>query len=128
MNWDSVSGATSYAVYRDGFRVATPTAAPFTDAALSAGSSHTYSVATRDAAGTGGARSGDITVTTTGAAPKCWTANNYQQVQAGRATTDGSHAYAKGSKQNMGLYNTFVTHTLKESPAGYYVIADGTCP
>lgn len=128
LNWSSVSGSTSYALYRDGARVATPTAPPFTDTGLSPGSSHTYSVAARDAAGSEGARSAQITATTTGAAPTCWTANNYQQVQAGRATTDGSYAYAKGSNQNMGLYNTFVTHTLKESPAGYYVIADGNCP
>lgn len=128
LNWNSVATAASYAVYRDGARIATPAGATFTDTGLSPGSSHTYSVAARDSAGVEGARSADISATTTGAAPKCWTANNYQQVQAGRATTDGSYAYAKGSNQNMGLYNTFVTHTLKESPAGYYVIADGTCP
>ncbi|MEN8652472.1 hypothetical protein ABCR94_18175 [Streptomyces sp. 21So2-11] len=85
-------------------------------------------MAARDSAGVEGARSADISATTTGAAAKCWTANNYQQVQAGRATTDGSYVYAKGSNQNMGLCNTFATHTLKESPAGYYVIADGTRP
>ncbi|KUN05921.1 feruloyl esterase [Streptomyces yokosukanensis] len=62
----------------------------------------------------------------TGAA--CWTASNYAQVQAGRATTSGGSTYAKGSQQNMGLYNTFVTHTLKESPAGYFTIADSGCP
>lgn len=58
----------------------------------------------------------------------CWKANNYQQVQTGRATTDGSYAYAKGSGQNLGLYNLYVTHTLKEAPAGYFVIADAGCP
>ncbi|WP_455351963.1 extracellular catalytic domain type 1 short-chain-length polyhydroxyalkanoate depolymerase [Streptomyces sp. SYSU K217416] len=128
LNWNSVGGAASYAVYRDGSRIATPTAPPFTDTGLSPGTTHTYSVAARDAAGAEGARSAEVSATTTGAAAKCWTANNYQQVQAGRATTDGSYAYAKGSNQNMGLYNTFVTHTLKESPAGYYVIADNGCP
>ncbi|MEV7952061.1 extracellular catalytic domain type 1 short-chain-length polyhydroxyalkanoate depolymerase [Streptomyces rubiginosohelvolus] len=58
----------------------------------------------------------------------CWTANNYEHVRAGRATTTGGQVYAKGSGQHLGLYNTFVTHTLKESPAGHYVIADGSCP
>ncbi|MFI0007152.1 extracellular catalytic domain type 1 short-chain-length polyhydroxyalkanoate depolymerase [Streptomyces globisporus] len=57
----------------------------------------------------------------------CWTANNYEHVRAGRATT-GGQVYAKGSGQHLGLYNTFVTHTLKESPAGHYVLADGSCP
>lgn len=67
-------------------------------------------------------------MSTTGAPAACWRANNYQQVRAGRATADGSYAYAKGSHQNMGLYNVFVTHTLKEAPAGHFVIADSGCP
>ncbi|MEU3577558.1 PHB depolymerase family esterase [Streptomyces globisporus] len=58
----------------------------------------------------------------------CWTANNYEHVRAGRATTTGGQVYAKGSGQHLGLYNTFVTHTLKESSAGHYVVADGSCP
>ncbi|WP_344385391.1 extracellular catalytic domain type 1 short-chain-length polyhydroxyalkanoate depolymerase [Streptomyces thermolineatus] len=58
----------------------------------------------------------------------CWTGSNYQHVQAGRATTSGGYTYAKGSGQAMGLYNTYVTHTLKESPAGYFVLADDGCP
>ncbi|MGW1156229.1 extracellular catalytic domain type 1 short-chain-length polyhydroxyalkanoate depolymerase [Streptomyces rubiginosohelvolus] len=58
----------------------------------------------------------------------CWTANNYEHVRAGRATTTGGQVYAKGSGQHLGLYNTFVTHTLKESPAGHYILADGSCP
>ncbi|MEU8431586.1 PHB depolymerase family esterase [Streptomyces sp. NPDC029216] len=126
--WNDVSAAASYAVYRDGVRIATPTGSPFTDTGLSPGSTHTYAVAARDAAGAEGARSAETSATTTGAPARCWTADNYQQVRAGRATSDGAYAYAKGSHQNLGLYNTFTTHTLKESPAGYYVIADGTCP
>ncbi|PVC79736.1 PHB depolymerase family esterase [Streptomyces sp. CS131] len=58
----------------------------------------------------------------------CWSANNYEHVRAGRATTTGGQVYAKGSGQHLGLYNTFVTHTLQESPAGHYVVADGSCP
>ncbi|MEU0005573.1 PHB depolymerase family esterase [Streptomyces sp. NPDC006314] len=63
-----------------------------------------------------------------GGTASCWTASNYAHVQAGRATTGGGSTYAKGSHQNLGLYNTFVTHTLKESPTGYYTLADGGCP
>ncbi|MFF3397681.1 PHB depolymerase family esterase [Streptomyces sp. NPDC002659] len=129
LTWTAVEGASSYAVYRDGTRIATPAAAPFADTGLAPGTAHGYSVAARDAAGTEGARSGTVTATTTGgAAAACWTTDNYHQVQAGRATTDGSHAYSKGSGQDMGLYNTFVTHTLKESPVSHYVVADGNCP
>ncbi|MEU3413888.1 PHB depolymerase family esterase [Streptomyces sp. NPDC006658] len=58
----------------------------------------------------------------------CWTASNYAHVQAGRATVGGGYTYAVGSGQNMGLYNTFVTHTLKESPTGYFTLADSGCP
>lgn len=58
----------------------------------------------------------------------CWTGSNHHHVQAGRATTSGGYTWAKGSQQGMGLYNTFVTHTLKESPAGYFTVADGACP
>ncbi|WP_084992070.1 PHB depolymerase family esterase [Streptomyces sp. S8] len=58
----------------------------------------------------------------------CWTASNYEHVRAGRATTTGGYAYAKGSGQNLGLYNTFVTRTLKETPPGHYTIATGSSP
>lgn len=128
LDWNRVADAVSYAVYRDGTRVGTPNGPPFTDTGLDPGGSHTYSVAARDAAGAEGTRSSQVDASTTGSAAKCWTANNYQQVQSGRATTSGGYTYAKGSNQNMGLYNTAVTHTLKESPTGYYVIADGACP
>ncbi|MFE1451105.1 extracellular catalytic domain type 1 short-chain-length polyhydroxyalkanoate depolymerase [Streptomyces olivaceoviridis] len=63
-----------------------------------------------------------------GGTAACWTASNYAHVQAGRATTSGGYTYAKGSQQNMGLYNTFVTHALKESPPGYFTVADTGCP
>ncbi|WP_081967143.1 PHB depolymerase family esterase [Kitasatospora sp. NRRL B-11411] len=57
----------------------------------------------------------------------CWTDNNYNQVAAGRAHQSGGYAYANGSNQNMGLWNLFVTHTLKETSAGYFVVADSGC-
>ncbi|MFV8783641.1 PHB depolymerase family esterase [Microbulbifer sp. SA54] len=62
---------------------------------------------------------GDLTCTE-------YTANNYNHVQAGRATTNGSYTYAVGSGDNLGLYNVFVTTTLAETAAGYYV--KGSCP
>ncbi|WP_371673756.1 PHB depolymerase family esterase [Streptomyces sp. NBC_00289] len=128
LKWNAVDGAADYVVQRDGNPVATPSGTSYTDTGLSAGTSHTYAVAARDAGGTTGSRSGTITVTTTGSAAACHTGSNYTHVQAGRATTTGGYTYAQGSNQNMGLYNTFVTHTLKESPTGYYSIADGGCP
>ncbi|MFF8846570.1 PHB depolymerase family esterase [Streptomyces sp. NPDC015127] len=128
LRWDAVDGAAGYALYRDGVRVAAPAGTAFTDTGLAPGSTYAYSVAARDAQGAEGARSGAVTASTTGQTAACWTSSNYAHVQAGRATTSGGHAYAKGAGQYMGLNNTFVTHTLKESPAGYFVLADGSCP
>lgn len=81
-----------------------------------------------DGAGTPGTASAQVTATTAGGAPaRCFTATNYAQVAAGRARTAGGYVYANGSDENMGLYNVFVTHTLRESPPGYFVIADTGC-
>ncbi|MFG2171533.1 PHB depolymerase family esterase [Streptomyces niveus] len=126
--WEPVAGASGYAVYRGGTRVGGPTEPRYTDSGLSAGTSHTYSVAARGADGAEGARSAQVTVGTTGAPAACWTSSNYEHVRAARATTSGGYVYAKGSNQNMGLNNTFVIRTLKESPTGYYVLADARCP
>jgi poly(hydroxyalkanoate) depolymerase family esterase len=127
LSWDPVDGADGYTVHRDGAPLATTDTTSYADTGLTAGSSHTYAVAARDADGETGRLSGTITARTTGGVTACWTATNYAHVQAGRATTSGGYTYAKGSQQNMGLYNTFVTRTLKESPAGHFTIADGTC-
>ncbi|MEV8046410.1 PHB depolymerase family esterase [Streptomyces griseoluteus] len=128
LSWNAVSGATDYVVQRDGGPVGTASGTSYTDTGLAPGTSHTYTVAARDAQGTAGSPSGTLTAATTGTVASCWTGSNYAHVQAGRATTTGGYTYAKGSNQNMGLYNTFVTHTLKESPTGYFTVADGGCP
>lgn len=57
----------------------------------------------------------------------CFTDNNYNHVAAGRAHQSGGYAYANGSNQNMGLWNTSVVHTLKQTATNYYVIADSGC-
>ncbi|MEU8676112.1 PHB depolymerase family esterase [Streptomyces sp. NPDC048560] len=128
LSWSPVPGASSYVVHRDGTKVASPTGTTFTDAGLSAGTSYRYTVAAVDSAGVAGATAPAVTATTTGGSTvRCFTASNYAHVTAGRARTSGGYVYANGSDQNMGLYNVFVTHTLKESPAGYFVIADSGC-
>ena len=53
-------------------------------------------------------------------------ASNYAHVQAGRAHDSGGYALANGSNQNMGLWNVYITTTLKQTGPNYYVI--GTCP
>ncbi|MET7385914.1 PHB depolymerase family esterase [Streptomyces sp. NPDC005529] len=127
LSWNSVSGATAYNVYRGGTKVGSTTGTAYTDTGLSAGASYAYTVAAVDPSGGVGATSAPVTATTTGSAPKCYKDNNYQQVQAGRAHQTGGYTYANGSAQNMGLYNVAVTHTLKETSPGWFVIADSGC-
>lgn len=79
-----------------------------------------------DGSGNEGAASPAASGTTTGTTATCTTATNYAHVSAGRVTTSGGYAYARGSNQNMGLYNVFYTTTLKMTAPNYHVI--GTCP
>nr|BFD80735.1 PHB depolymerase family esterase [Streptomyces sp. Xyl84] len=129
LSWNAVSGAASYNVYRNGTKVASPTATSYTDTGLSAGTSYSYTVAAVDSAGAVGTASAPVTATTSGSAPApaCYTDDNYHQAKAGRAHQSLGYAYANGSNQNMGLYTLAVTHTLKETGPGYFVIADSGC-
>jgi poly(3-hydroxybutyrate) depolymerase len=131
ITWNAVTGAASYNVFRNGNKVNATgvTATTYTDTGLAAATTYTWTVAGVDGSAVQGAVSAGATGTTTGSAPPpatCTTSNNYTHVTAGRATTSGGYVYAKGSGQNMGLYNVFVTTTLKQTSPGYYVI--GTCP
>ncbi|WP_328418991.1 PHB depolymerase family esterase [Micromonospora sp. NBC_00389] len=54
--------------------------------------------------------------------PTCVTASNYAHVAAGRAYHSGGYAYANGSNQRMGLYNTFYTSALKQTAPNHWVI------
>lgn len=65
--------------------------------------------------------------TTTTVAGACFNTSNYAHVTAGRAYHSLGYAKAKGSNQNMGLYNTFNTTKLRQTGSSYYVI-DSTCP
>src|SRR5262249_27084250 len=101
-------------------------ATSYVDTGLAPATTYSWTVAAVDANGAEGARSSPATGTTTGSAPSCTTASNYAHVAAGRAHQSGGYAYANGSNQNMGLWNVFVTTTLKQTGPNYYVI--GTCP
>ena len=79
-----------------------------------------------DPSGSESTASAPATGTTTGVAASCVTASNYAHTTAGRATALLGYAYAKGSSQNLGLWNTFVTTTLKQTGDDFYVV--GTCP
>ncbi|MFI5911623.1 PHB depolymerase family esterase [Dactylosporangium sp. NPDC051541] len=57
----------------------------------------------------------------------CTRASNYAHVVAGRAHQSGGYTYANGSNQNMGLYNVFTTHGLRQTGTNSYVIDDTAC-
>jgi poly(hydroxyalkanoate) depolymerase family esterase len=125
LRWSPVSGAAGYRVYRDGAQVtATPVAdTSYVDTGLAAGSGYSYSVSAVSQGGAEGARSAAIAARTSGdSTPVCVTASNYAHVQAGRAYVSGGYAYAQGSGQRMGLYNVFVSTTLRQTGAAYWVI------
>jgi poly(3-hydroxybutyrate) depolymerase len=130
IGWAGVTGASGYNVYRGGSKVNASLVAStsYTDTGLAAGTTYSWTVKAVDGGGAEGPSSAAATGTTTGAPPAatCTTASNYAHVAANRAHVQGGYALANGSNQNMGLWNLFVTTTLKMTGSNYYVI--GTCP
>jgi poly(3-hydroxybutyrate) depolymerase len=126
--WASVAGASGYNVYRNGTKANATLVAgtSFTDTGLAAATTYAWTVTAVDARGGESAVSAAATGTTTGSAPVCFTASNYAHVGAGRAHQSLGIAYANGSNQAMGLWNLFVTTTLKQTGSNFYVI--GSCP
>lgn len=128
LSWSAVSGATGYHVYRDGARITAPiTSTSYADSGLSPATTYGYAVSAVDPDGVEGARSPTVPATTTGAAPVCVTASNYQHTVDGRAYVLFGLTYANGSNQAMGLWNVLVTHTLRQTGPNYWVVADGQC-
>jgi poly(hydroxyalkanoate) depolymerase family esterase len=89
---------------------------------LNGGGSTPTPTATPTASPTPTARPTPTPTPTPTAQPTCVTASNYAHVAAGRAYQSGGYAYANGSNQRMGLYNTFYTSTLKQTVPNYWVI------
>lgn len=129
IGWSAVPGASGYNVYRGGSKVnAAPVAGTsYTDTGLAASTSYSWSVAALDANGVQGAMSAAATGTTTGGSGggTCYTTSNYTHTLAGRAYALYGFTYAYGSNQAMGLWNIYVSTTLKETAPGYYVV--GSC-
>ena len=126
--WGSVNGASGYNVYRGAGKV---NAAPvpstsYTDTGLAPGTTYSWTVTAVDANGAESPPSAPATGTTTGTAASCFTSSNYAHANAGRAHVSWGFTYANGSNQGMGLWNIFVTTTLKQTGPDYYVV--GTCP
>ena len=128
ISWAGPAGATGYNVYRNGAKAnaATVTATSYVDTGLVAATTYSWTVTDLNGSGVESAPSAAASGTTTGTAATCYTASNYAHTTAGRAHQSGGYAYANGSNQNMGLWNVFVTTTLRQVGTNNYVI--GTCP
>ena len=131
LSWATVGGAASYNVYRNANKTnALPiTANTYSDSGLAAATAYSWTVKAVDANAVEGTASSTVTATTAGTPPPaatCFTASNYAHTLAGRAYQSLGYAYANGSNQNMGLWNTFTVKTLKQITTNYYTI--GTCP
>lgn len=104
-------------------------ATSYTDTGLAASTTYSWTVRAADGNGAEGAASAAASGTTlaaSGGGATCTTASNYAHTMAGRAYVAGGYTFALGSNQAMGLWNVFVTKTLKQTSPNYYVI--GTCP
>jgi hypothetical protein len=130
ISWNAVAGAAGYNVYRNANKAnALPvTATRYDDTGLAAATPYSWTVRALDGNGAEGAASSPATGTTTGTPPPaatCYTASNYMHTTAGRAHMAGGLTFANGSNQAMGLWNVFVTTTLKKTAENYYMV--GTC-
>ena len=130
IGWTGVNGATGYNVYRNTNKVnALPVSgASYSDTGLAAATTYSWTVKSIDTNSAESVASSAANGTTSGTpvpAATCYSASNYAHTTAGRAYQTGGNTYANGSNQAMGLWNTFVTTTLKQTGANYYVI--GTC-
>ncbi|HET7865680.1 MAG TPA: PHB depolymerase family esterase [Burkholderiaceae bacterium] len=132
--WNSVSGASGYNLYRSGSKVNASliNGNTFTDTGLAPSTTYSWTVTAVDASGGESEASAPASGTTAsdgvGQPPSgsCTTASNFAHTLAGRARVIWGQTYANGSNQAMGLWNVFVTTTLKQTGPDYYVI--GTCP
>jgi poly(hydroxyalkanoate) depolymerase family esterase len=57
----------------------------------------------------------------------CVTASNFAHTSAGRAHQVAGETFANGSNQDMGLWNVFITHALRQTGPNFWVLADGQC-
>jgi chitodextrinase len=106
--WDAATdnvGVTSYAVFRDGTRVASVSGTAYTDTGVAAGTAYSYAIQAFDAAANASAASAAVAVTTPAATTNCavsFTIANANTVVGqnlyvvGNATALGSWAPASG--------------------------------
>ncbi len=96
LSWTAVGGASSYAVFRGGVRVGSPTGTSFTDSGLTPGTAYSWTVAAADSAGVLGPFSAPAAATTPGGGggtgcPAAWSAST--SYVPGDKVSYGGHAY-----------------------------------
>jgi len=101
------------------------TATSFKDIGVLPGTTYFYVVEAVNGSGTASQPSNEVTARTPAAA-SCFTATNFDHVQAGRAHDVLAIAQANGSNQVMGLDNIFIVTTLRKTGENFYEI--GSCP
>ena len=113
----------AYVVTLDGAQVAEVTASTYRFEGLAPGTGYTLGVAARDQAGNASAPSTLAASTEAGFSCRATTSSNYAHTTAGRAARCGayaSYACTVGSGENLGLWNTYTTTTVREVSAGYF--------
>ncbi|CAF3442475.1 unnamed protein product [Rotaria socialis] len=120
LNWNSVSGVTTYNVYRDGNKLTSVSLTSYADKNLVSGTSYRYQVSSvKDSSES--EKSNELQATTL-TEKVCFNDNNFNHVAQRRAINSMGYALAVGSNQNMGLYNLFVKTNLCKTKENYYEI------
>jgi poly(3-hydroxybutyrate) depolymerase len=132
LSWTAPQGVAGFDVFRgtiaDGpyakVNASLVTQPRFTDTKLTADTIYFY-VVRSDNASVLSVASNEVSAKTSAAAV-CFTATNFDHVQAGRAHDQFFLALANGSNDVMGLDNVFIVTALKETKPGSFTVA--TCP
>jgi chitodextrinase len=120
---------TAYIVRRNGVQVATPATTSFADTGLSAGTTYTYTVAARDAAGNISPNSTSVSVTTapSNSATLAWDAVVLPTLSGYRVyfgTAPGTYLQSLGQGISVGNVTTYTVTGLTSGNRYYFVVTD----
>jgi fibronectin type 3 domain-containing protein len=128
LNWNAVTGATSYNVYRNGASIAAPNGTSFTDSHLVNGTTYTYMVFAVDSGGTG-AGSLQVSATPSGSVPVAPSGlmtvpgNTFVSLTWNLVNTaTGYTVYRNGNLVNSTLINSFTDVALANGTTYSYQV------